>query len=59
MAVEATAGSMPAIDNGTDADLMTRQLLAKVARRRARQLAMRDGHPSVVVGEFRQHLGEQ
>jgi hypothetical protein len=54
-----TAGSITTIDKGTDADAMRRHLLAKVARRRARQLAMRDGHPSVAVGEFRQRPDEQ
>ena len=45
-------GGVPAINIGTDAnaDLV---LLANVKRRRARRLAMRDGHPSAPLGESR------
>ncbi len=51
---EPTAGGVPAIDMGTDAELMLHEMLSRVARRRARQLAMRDGHPVATVSEPRQ-----
>jgi hypothetical protein len=39
-----SAGDVPALDIG-DADGFSRQVLSKVARRRALRLAMEDGHP--------------
>jgi hypothetical protein len=60
MAAEPTAGGMPAINIGTNsnADLV---LLANVKRRRARRLAMRDGHPLLAphVGESRHPIEDE
>ena len=54
MAMEPTADGAPTLDIGTDADLLLRHIRAKVALRRARRLAMRDGHPLTTVRDRRQ-----
>jgi hypothetical protein len=41
---DSTAGGVPTFDGG-DPDVYSRQVLAWAARRRARRLAMEDGHP--------------
>ena len=51
---EPTAGGVPAIDIGTDAELILHEMLSRIARRRARRLAMRDGHPVATGGALRQ-----
>jgi hypothetical protein len=51
MAAERTAGGVPAVEMGTDAE--RRPMLAKVALRRARRLAMGDGHPAAGAGDRR------
>jgi hypothetical protein len=42
---DSTAGIVPTFDSG-DPDVYSRQLLSWAARRRARRLAMEDGHPA-------------
>ena len=49
MATEPTADGVPTLDIGTRADVQVREIRAKAALRRARQLAMRDGHPLTSV----------
>jgi hypothetical protein len=49
---ESTAGGGPAFDGG-DADIYSRQVLARAARRRARRLAMEDGHPGRAIADPR------
>jgi hypothetical protein len=41
---DSTVGVGPTFDGG-EADVYWRQVLARAARRRARRLAMEDGHP--------------
>jgi hypothetical protein len=50
MTADSTADGAPAPYNGTYADLMQRQMLTRVARRRARRLVMDDHHPAAPVG---------
>ena len=45
MATEPTADGVPTLGIGTNADLLLRRIGARVTRRRARQIAIRDGHP--------------
>ena len=52
--MEPTADGAPTLDIGTDADQLLRHIRAKVALRRARRLAMRDGHPLTTVRDRRQ-----
>ena len=59
MAVDPTAGGAPIHNIGTEADLMLHQMLARIARRRAHRLAMRDGHPSVAAGRRQPATTEQ
>ena len=54
MKAEPTTGGGAAINIGTDADLVMREMAANVKRRRARRLAMgRGGHPLPPMGESR------
>jgi hypothetical protein len=45
---DSAVGGGPAFDSG-DPDVYSRQVLAWAARRRARRLAMEDGHPGRAV----------
>jgi hypothetical protein len=47
---DSTAGGGLAFDSG-DSEVYSRQVLAWAARRRARRLAMEDGHPGRAVAD--------
>jgi hypothetical protein len=53
---DSTAGGGPAFDSG-DPDVYSRQVLSWAARRRARRLAMEDGHPDRAVADPRGDQG--
>jgi hypothetical protein len=54
MATEPTADGVPTRNISRDADALLREVRARAALRRARRLAMRDGHPLTTFRDRRQ-----